>query len=104
MRKYIFLSGLAMIVLVCMMVGPSFARAPSYQLHRERPLSPKRAVLHMFQRSQDGEWLLTRRAARGKLHYGLWGETFNFFFQGHRLIQDTQYVLIYKPAFSEKMK
>jgi hypothetical protein len=103
MKKYISISGLAMIVLVCMMVVPSFARAPNYQAHRERPLKPKRAVLHMFQRSQGDERLLTRRAARGKLNYWLWGETFNFFFQGRRLIPHTRYVLIYMPAFSENM-
>ena len=69
MRKHILFSGLAAVVLLCLMVGPSFARAPNYRAQQDRPLTPKKAVLHMFETENDGSWQLTRRAARGKLTY-----------------------------------
>ena len=101
MRKHILLSGLAAVVLLCFIVGPSFARAPNYRAQQDRPLTPKKGVLHMFETEDDGSWQLTRRAARGKLTYRLWGETFNFFFQGRRLVSEEAYVLIYIPESPE---
>jgi hypothetical protein len=97
MRKHIIFEGLTAVVLLCFLVGPSFARFTSYQAKHDRPLNPKRTVLHMFQTEDDGSWDLTRRAARGKLTYRLWGETFDFFFQGRHLVPKEDYVLVYIP-------
>lgn len=101
MRKHTILSGLASVVLLCLIVGPSFARAPNNWAQQERPLTPKKAVLHMFETEDDGSWQLTRGAARGKLTYRLWGETFDFFFQGRRLDSMVDYVLIFIPESPE---
>lgn len=97
MRKHMFISGLGVIVLLCLMADLSFARVSKYQQKQNKPLNPKRAILHLFETNDDGSWNLTRGAGRGKLTYRLWGETFDFFFQARRLGPKDNYVLIYIP-------
>ena len=53
------------------------------------------AVLHMYATDENSRWQLTRNAPKGLLRYWLWGETFNFTFQGIRLTPETEYTLIY---------
>ena len=54
----------------------------------------QQAVLPMFPVGENGQWLLTRGAPKGKMTYFMWGEMFDFAFKGLNLSPDTLYTLI----------
>lgn len=52
-------------------------------------------ILYLIQK--DSAWEPVPGGAHGRLHYNIWGEKFNFWFEGHGLIQGKEYTLIYYP-------
>jgi hypothetical protein len=58
---------------------------------------PKGPTGFLYLIEKDADWKPVLEGAYGKMHYNLWGEEFNFWFEGHGLIQDQEYTLIYYP-------
>jgi hypothetical protein len=56
------------------------------------------AHLYLYEKTGEPDWEIVEDGAWGKMKYNRSGETFDFVFNGHGLVPDTGYTLIYWPA------
>ncbi len=83
------------VMAILLIVIPSFAENP--------PGSNKIGVLYLFEKTplsnteEVGPWPIVPNGAWGRMSYNLWGPTFDFVFQGRRLVPKEDYTLIYYP-------
>jgi len=56
-------------------------------------------TLYLFQKTpvpeMNAPWPIVQGGSWGHMRYNLWGDDFNFIFQGHKLQPETSYTLIY---------
>jgi hypothetical protein len=90
MKKYIILVLIALLIgslsVGVMAGGPSKPAGKSNIAH-----------LYLYAKWDDGseDWPITEGGAWGKMKYNLSGSTFDFVFNGHGLVPDEEYCLIY---------
>jgi hypothetical protein len=75
-----------------------FGFAPFVSAKRCFDPHPKGPVGFLYLIEKDPvTWKPVFEGAYGKMHYNIWGEEFDFWFEGHGLVQDKEYTLIYYP-------
>jgi hypothetical protein len=57
----------------------------------------KSNIAHIYLHEKDDNWVIVEDGAWGKMKYNLSGETFDFVFNGHGLVEGEDYTLIYYP-------
>ena len=90
MKKYLIL------VFIALLMGALFvgvlAAGPS------KPAGESNTgLLYLYEKDGDPDWNIVEGGAWGKMKYNLSGEEFEFVFNGHGLVPDTGYTLIYWP-------
>lgn len=83
----ILIAGIALLVVS----NPAFAKGPSAQAGKSDT-----AHLYLYQKDPS-DWSIVSEGAWGKMKYGLTGPEFDFVFNGHNLVPETDYTLIYYP-------
>jgi len=91
MKKYLIL------VLIVLLIGTLFVgvlAGPSGQAGKSNV-----ALLYLYQKTCDNspDWPIVEDGAWGKMKYNLSGPEFDFVFNGHGLVEGTEYTLIYYP-------
>ena len=87
MKKYLIL------VLVVLLIG---ALTVGVMADKNGPAG-KSDIAHLYLYEKDADWNIVDGGAWGKMKYNLLGETFDFVFNGHGLVEGTEYTLIYYP-------
>ena len=90
MKKYIIL------VLIALLIGALFVGVLAAPAGKSNT-----AHLYLYQKTwvdpDEGDYLDVDGGAWGKMKYNLEGETFDFVFNGHGLVPEMEYTLIYYP-------
>ena len=91
MKKYLILVLIVLIIgalTIGVMAGKSGQAGKSNVAH-----------LYLYEKMDDGspDWPIVEDGAWGKMKYNLSGEEFEFVFNGHGLVADMDYTLIYYP-------
>ena len=87
MKKYLIL------VLIVLLIGALTATV----LANKKLEAGKSNIAHLYLYEKDDEWVIVDDGAWGKMKYNQSGETFDFVFNGHGLVYETEYTLIYYP-------
>jgi hypothetical protein len=74
-----------------------FGFAPFVSADRCFDREQKGPIGFLYLIEKDTDWKPVLGGAYGKMHYNIWGKEFNFWFEGHGLVQDKEYTLIYYP-------
>jgi hypothetical protein len=84
---------LLLVIVLALVFGftPFVSAKRCFDPHHKGPIS----FLYLIEKGAD--WKPVFGGAYGKMHYNIWGEEFNFWFEGHGLVQDQEYKLIYYP-------
>jgi hypothetical protein len=84
---------LVLVIVLAMVFGfaPFVSAKRCFDPHLKGPIG----FLYLIEK--DVNWKPVFGGAYGKMHYNIWGEEFNFWFEGHGLVQDQEYTLIYYP-------
>ena len=92
MKKYLIL------VLIVLLIGALFigvlAAKPGNVPHGPAGGSN---IAHAYLYEKDANWDIVEGGAWGKMKYNQSGSTFDFVFNGHGLVPETEYTLIYYP-------
>jgi hypothetical protein len=96
MKKYIILVLIALLIGV-LLVGCTTV-TPEIDLSK-KPGGPagNSNIAHLYLYEKDSIWDIVPDGAWGKMKYNQSGETFDFVFNGHGLVHETEYTLIYYP-------
>ena len=65
--------------------------------NRHRIRAGKSNIAHLYLYQKNQAWEILENGAWGKLKYNISGQTFNFVFNGHSLVPEFEYKLIYYP-------
>jgi len=84
-------------LVLAIVVAMVFAFAPFASAKRCYDPYHKGPVGFLYLIAKDADWKPVLGGAYGKMNYNIWGDEFNFWFEGHRLVQDKEYTLIYYP-------
>jgi len=88
MKKYLIL------VLIVLLIGALTVGV----LAGKTGQAGKSNIAHLYLHEKDpGTWDIVPDGAWGKMKYNISGETFDFVFNGHGLVEGTEYTLIYYP-------
>ncbi len=91
------------VLIVSFMVFAAFLAAPVFSgpgkkgRYRARAGKSNTAHLYLYEKSGEPDWFIVEDGAWGKMKYNMSGSSLKFVFNGHGLMPDEDYTLMYYP-------